>query len=153
VTYGVSHDEVAFAPSTAALPLTGSDPYLNDLLVGYCEEALAHRKRPTEALRSRVENAITPLLPHGKARADDVARALGMSQRSLSRHLASEGLTFAGILDELRLDLARHHLRDTRLSVSEIAWLLGFQEVSAFTHAFKRWTGQAPSETRRLVTG
>ena len=102
-----------------------------------------------EALRTRVENAITPLLPHGKARVGDVARALGMSQRSLSRHLSSDGQTFAGILDDLRLDLARHYLRDASLSVSEIAWLLGFQEVGAFTHAFKRWTGDTPSAMRR----
>jgi AraC-like DNA-binding protein len=149
VTYGAAHDEVAFKPSAAVLPITGADAYLNDLLVGYCEEALAHRARPTEALKTRVENAITPLLPHGKARVGDVARALGMSQRSLSRHLASEKLTFAAILDDLRLDLARHYLHDAGLSVSEIAWLLGFNEVSAFTHAFKRWTGCTPSETRR----
>jgi AraC-like DNA-binding protein len=149
VEYGAGHDEVAFTPAAAALPLTGADPYLNNLLVGYCEDALAHRARPTEALRTRVENAITLRLPHGKARVDDVARGLGTSQRSLSRRLASEGLTFAAILDELRLDLARHYLRDESLSVSEIAWLLGFQEVGAFTNAFKRWTGETPSAGRR----
>jgi hypothetical protein len=77
LTYGAAHDEVAFTPSAAVLPLTGADPYLNNLLVGYCEDALAHRARPMEALRTRVENAITPLLPHGRARAVEVARALG----------------------------------------------------------------------------
>jgi DNA-binding transcriptional ArsR family regulator len=117
VAYGASQDEVAFTPAAAALPLTGADPYLNNLLVGYCEDALAHRARPTEALRTRAENAITPLLPHGKARVGDVARALGMSQRSLSRHLSSDGQTFAAILDELRLDLARHYLRDEPIGV------------------------------------
>ena len=149
VAYGASHDEVAFPPPAGTLPLIGADPFLNDLLVGYCEEALSHHRRPMEALRTQVENAITPLLPHGKARIGDVARALGMSQRSLSRHLSSDGQTFAGILDDLRLDLARRYLGDPSLSVSEIAWLLGFQEVGAFTHAFKRWTGDTPSAVRR----
>ena len=57
----------------------------------------------------------------------------------MSRHLSSDEQTFGGILDDLRLDLARRYLNDPTLSVSEIAWLLGFQEVGAFTHAFKRW--------------
>ena len=68
VAYGASHDEVAFLPPAGTLPLIGADPFLNNLLVGYCEEALSHRRRPPEALRTQVENAITPLLPHGKAR-------------------------------------------------------------------------------------
>jgi len=62
---------------------------------------------------------------------------------------------FAGILDDLRLDLAHHYLRNASLSVSEIAWLLGFREFGAFTHAFKRWTNvcfrdlrQAPGTSR-----
>jgi AraC-like DNA-binding protein len=48
----------------------------------------------------------------------------------------------------LRADLAQRHLRDSDLSISQIAWLLGYQEVSAFTHAFKRWTGMTPREMR-----
>ena len=77
-----------------------------------------------------------------------MARKLGLSRRTLARRLAAEGLTFAGIVDQLRADLARHHLKDPILSVSEVAWLLGFQEVSAFTHACKRWTGLTPSQVR-----
>ncbi len=50
------------------------------------------------------------------------------------------------ILDELRSDLAKRHIKDKDLSISEIAWLVGYQEVSAFTHAFKRWTGRTPTE-------
>jgi AraC-like DNA-binding protein len=48
----------------------------------------------------------------------------------------------------MRSDLAVRHLRDATLSVSQVAWLLGFQEVSAFTTAFRRWTGQTPSQVR-----
>jgi len=53
------------------------------------------------------------------------------------------------VLDDLRADLAERYLDDPALSVSEIAWLLGFQEASAFTHAFKRWTCEAPTQRRR----
>jgi AraC-like DNA-binding protein len=148
IAFGAERDTVEFRPEAADLTLVRADPYLHDLLVGYCEKALAHRARPVDALRTRVENAAAPLLPHGKARASEVARQLGLSQRTLARRLAADGLTFAGILDELKADLARRYLQDPSLSISEIAWLLGFQEVSAFTHAFKRWTGIPPSQAR-----
>jgi AraC-like DNA-binding protein len=57
-------------------------------------------------------------------------------------------LTFAGILADLRVDLAKRHLTDEDLAISQIAWLLGYQEVSAFAHAFKRRTGKTPREAR-----
>ena len=69
-------------------------------------------------------------------------------RRTLARRLAAEGVTFTGILEEMRRDLARRYLGDTSLSVSQIAWLLGFQEISAFTGAFKRWTGATPTQVR-----
>jgi AraC-like DNA-binding protein len=148
VNFGEPGDELAFASDCADLAARGADPYLHELLVGYCEQALAHRNRPAEALRTRVENAISSLLPHGRARVEEIARTLGMSQRTLARRLAAEGLTFSQVLDAMRTDLADHYLRDATLSVSQVAWLLGFQEVSAFTLAFKRWTGQTPSQFR-----
>jgi AraC-like DNA-binding protein len=52
------------------------------------------------------------------------------------------------VLNRLRVDLARRHIADPALSISQIAWLLGYREVSAFTHAFKRWTGKTPREMR-----
>jgi len=59
-----------------------------------------------------------------------------------------EGHTFSEVLEKLRSDLAERYLTDESLSISKIAWLLGYQEVSAFTHAFKRWTGKTPREAR-----
>jgi AraC-like DNA-binding protein len=95
-----------------------------------------------------VENAIATLLPHGKARAKEIVREIGTSRRTLARKLASEGLTFSKISENLKADLARHHLEDSDLPISQIAWLLGYREVSAFTHAYKRWTGMTPSQSR-----
>ena len=79
---------------------------------------------------------------------DDVARSLGMSKRTLARKLSDEGLNFTEVLQQLRRDLAVRYLDDPKLHISKIAWLLGFNEVSAFTHAFKRWTGKTPSQMR-----
>jgi AraC-like DNA-binding protein len=92
--------------------------------------------------RTKVENTIASVLPHGKVLVEDVARSLGMSERTLARKLSDEGLNFTEILQELRRDLAVRYLDDRKLHVSKIAWLLGFRQVSAFTHAYKRWTGK-----------
>lgn len=151
VSFGAGEDKVVYPRDWEDQSIVGADPFLGELLVRYCEEALVHRARPPEALRTRIENAVTPVLPHGPVRAEVVARELGMGTRTMSRRLAAEGLTFSQVLDELRSDLARRYLEERTLPISQIAWLLGFQEVSAFTHAFKRWTGSTPTEARASV--
>src|SRR5215510_12577613 len=147
VTFGADADEIVFPGTAQQIPIIGADPYLNRILVRYCEEARAHRAA-TSTFRIKVENAIAPLLPHGKASAPEIARRLGMSPRTLGRQLAPEGLNFSTVLDRLRADLARRYLQDGGLSISKIAWMLGYGEVSAFNHAYKRWTGKTPRDTR-----
>jgi AraC-like DNA-binding protein len=78
----------------------------------------------------------------------EVAQRLGVTKRTLARRLASEGHTFGEALDGLRSDLATRYLHEKELPISEVAWLLGYKEISAFDHAFKRWTGKTPSQTR-----
>jgi AraC-like DNA-binding protein len=148
VEFGAATDELILNLDACELPLIHSDPYLNDLLLKYCDAALADRRDDTSQLRTKVENAISSLLPHGRVLVGDVARSLGMSERTLARKFSEEGLNFTEILQQLRRDLAVRYLDDRKLHVSKIAWLLGFHEVSAFTHAFKRWTGKTPREMR-----
>jgi AraC-like DNA-binding protein len=148
VEFGADTDELALKLDARDLPLIHSDPYLNDLLLNYCEAALADRRGDKSHLRTRVENAISSVLPHGRVLVEDVARSLGMSERTLARKLSDERLNFTEILQQLRRDLALRYLDDPKLHVSKIAWLLGFSQVSAFTHAYKRWTGKTPSEMR-----
>jgi AraC-like DNA-binding protein len=148
VAFGRNIDNVTFSASIRSLPIVQADPYLNDLLVRYCEEALADQ-RYHGLFGTSVENAIALLLPHGKARTSEVARKLGLTPRTLARRLASEKLTFAGILRNLRVGLANRHLADRELSISQIAWLLGYRGVSAFTNAYKHWTGNPPRAMRR----
>jgi AraC-like DNA-binding protein len=143
VEFGADKDEFALNLDARELPLLHADSYLN---VKYCEAALADRRDDMSQLRTRVENAISSLLPHGRVLVEDVARSMGMSTRTLARKLSDEGLNFT--LQQLRRDLAVRYLDDRKLHVSKIAWLLGFHEVSAFTHAFKRWTGKTPRELR-----
>jgi AraC-like DNA-binding protein len=152
IEFDAGVDQTTFPGAIKDLALVGSDPYLNNLLIASCEEALAQRATRSGNLRSDIENAIAPLLPHGKVSVAEISRRLGLSQRTLARRLAAEGLTFGKILDEMRADLAQRHVRDSGYSISQIAWLLGYQEASAFTHAFKRWTGRTPRAMRARDT-
>ncbi len=149
VEFGASRDEILFSRSAGNLRMVNADPHLNRLLVRMCEEALARRPRAADPFVARVENAMAPLLPHGNARAAEIAARLGLSQRTFARRLAEEGLTFSALLHRLRLDLAQRYLGSERLPVSKVAWLLGYREVGAFSHAFRRWTGESPSEFAR----
>jgi len=149
IEFGASADDVIFPVSIRNSHVVSADPYLNNLLTSYCEEALAHRKKSRGSFQSAVENTIAPLLPHGKATAADVARQLGLSQRTFARRLSSEGLTFSELLENMRSDLASRYLVEGDMGVSEVAWLLGYREVGSFSHAFRRWTGKTPREVLR----
>jgi AraC-like DNA-binding protein len=148
VKFAAAVDEVAFAPAIKNMPVVSADNYLNKFLTAYCEEALARRPTRRHSFRSRVEDAVVPLLPHGDAKLPTIARRLGLSERTLARRLATEGLNFSDVLESLKVDLARRYLADNDLSISQVAWLLGYLEASSFTHAFKRWTGMTPRQAR-----
>jgi AraC-like DNA-binding protein len=148
VEFGAGADELVFEGAVATLPVVSADPYLSRLLLRFSEEALRDRPRERGSFRTAVENAIVPELPHGEVQADRIARRLGMSRRTFARKLAAEGVTFSELLDRLRLDLARRYLSDSRRSISTVAWLLGYREASAFSRAFRRWTGHSPRAAR-----
>jgi AraC-like DNA-binding protein len=151
IEFNAECDEVVFDGGITGMPLVSADPYLNEILIAFGEEAMSRRQKTRGTFESKVENAVAPLLPHGRVGAGEIARRLGMSNRTFARQLASEGLTFTGLLETLRIELARTYLSDPALPISQIAWLLGYREVSAFTHAFKRWTGKTPSEMRSTL--
>jgi AraC-like DNA-binding protein len=151
VAFGGVTDQITFPFALQSVPLTTADPFLHAMLIAQCEDMHIDRQGPA-ALRASVENEIAPLLPHGKAQASEVARILGMSQRTLARRLTAERSSFTAILDEMKCDLAKRYLREADLPITTIAWLLGYQEASAFTHAFKRWTGKTPKQARIRIS-
>jgi AraC-like DNA-binding protein len=119
-------------------------------MVKSCEDAIAARPTNVSPFRTKVENTIAPLLPHGQAQAKIVAQKMNLSERTFARRLAAEGLSFSDILDQIRRDLAVAWL-EQQVRASDIAWRLGFQQPSAFSHACRRWTGKSPSEFRRAI--
>jgi AraC-like DNA-binding protein len=148
IDFAADSDEISFPARMGALPVVGADEHLNRLLLRYADEALDGRASRRPSVRSDVEDHVAKLLPHGRANALEIATRLGMSRRTLARALSAEGTEFSNVLETLRRALAERYLREKELPISEIAWLLGYRELSSFTHAFVRWTGLTPKAFR-----
>ncbi len=87
-------------------------------------------------------------LPSGEFSEKGIADALNVSVRGLQRKLKDEGTTFKQLVDNTRRDLALQYVKDSTVSINEMAYLLGYSEHANFSRAFKRWTGVAPSAAR-----
>ena len=87
-------------------------------------------------------------LIHGEPNLEKVALDLHMSPCTLSRRLKSHDITFTQLIDQVRYELAKHYIQQKNLPISEVAFLLGYSEVSAFSRAFKRWFGCTPRQLR-----
>jgi AraC-like DNA-binding protein len=127
---------------------------LNEGLFSYLErhaEALQSRVAAAASLATRVRELLAARIRQGEPDQAAIAQALAMSERTLQRRLQDEGMTFAQLLDEVRADLGRMYLADPKLAVFEVAFLLGYSEPSPFNRAFRRWTGQSPSEFRNRL--
>lgn len=140
-------NRLVFALSDAQRPFLTS----NDGLWAAFEPELRTRLVQLDAAVSvaqRVRSALLEALPAGSVEVHSVAEKLGMSRRSLQRHLETEGLTFTDVLQKTRYALAQHYLRSTDLPAAQIAFLLGFEESNSFFRAFRLWSGQTPEQVR-----
>jgi AraC-like DNA-binding protein len=109
-------------------------------------EQLAHLDKKDVVARCQAH--LLDQLCSGEISEDGMAEQLHMSRRTLQRKLAEVDLTYQKLVDDTRRDLAMRHLEDPRHSITDVTFLLGFSQQSAFTRAFKRWTGMSPSEYR-----
>ncbi|MDQ3918458.1 MAG: AraC family transcriptional regulator [Acidobacteriota bacterium] len=107
-------------------------------------DALLESLESSMSTRGHVESILTSILYTGEANMQAVAGRLGVSRQTLFRRLRAEGTTFERVLDELRHGLALRYLNRENASVQEVAYLLGYSDRAAFSHAFKRWTGSSP---------
>ncbi len=144
---GTSHS-VRFALADATRPfLTSNEP-----LWSAFEPGLRQRLADLDAAATtaqRVRAALLEGLPSGLVAIEDVAGKLALSRRTLQRRVEAEGTSFQQILNATREELARHYLENTTLPLSEVSFLLGFDEPNSFHRAFKAWTGRTPDQARR----
>ena len=129
-------------------PCVRADPALLAVLDRYAADRLA-RAPQTHTLADRVRTTLAEQLVGTEPGVARLAARLKMSVRTLNRTLEAEGTTYRALLDQLRYELATRHLADDRISIAEVAFLLGFSELSSFYRAFKRWTGRTPVEFRQ----
>jgi AraC-like DNA-binding protein len=131
-----------------ARPVAFSDETLSGYLDRLAEQL--HVSLGTErTVRDEVRRVLWAEMSDGVPDLDHVARLLGMSARTLQRRLREEGTTFAAVLAQFRREMAQPLLREGRLAVSEVAFLLGYEDPSSFQRAFRRWSGLSPRAFRR----
>jgi AraC-like DNA-binding protein len=148
VEFGRQANLIELSPTDLKAPIVEADKRLLDVLRSYCAEVLAKRREQPPSLIETVERLIIDRLSNGEARIDIVAKELGMSTRTLSRALARLDTSFNTVVATLRKELAFKYLKQSDLSLKEIAFLLGYMDFSSFNHAFKRWTGTTPKQAR-----
>jgi AraC-like DNA-binding protein len=148
VEFSAPADQFTLSNETLAIPLVTEDHHLLEALRPICEEAAKERKTVRGTLRSLVENEVQKVLHHGKANRQRVAKALGLSERTLSQGLAEEDTSFDHVVDRLRHSLALQYVKERHISLDQIAWLLGYEGTTSFNFAFARWTGRSASQVR-----
>lgn len=142
--------QVAFDVATLALPIPHANPALFPLFEQHAAALLA--QLPTNqplTLAERVRSEIVRQLKGELPTLTTVADQLCLGVRTLQLKLKEAGHTYQQLLDAVRSDLAQRHLREPHLSITDVAFLLGYSEPSVFVRSFKKWTGQTPGAFRR----
>ena len=148
VKFQQNRNRIILNRNDLALPLKTADDKLLRALKNLCNQAYKKRTSKAPALVSRIHQVAIELIPKGKGRAKDIATEIGMSERTMHRHLVKEGLSIASVLDNLKEDLALAYIKRDDLTLTQVAFLLGYADHSAFSTAFKRWTGKTPRQAR-----
>ena len=113
-----------------------------------CLEQLGSRPSQDDMLLDRIRTAVRMRLPEGCPSLKQIADELRAPVSVIHQDLSAAGLTYKEMVEEVRRDLALSYTRQQHLPLSEIAMLLGYSELSAFSRAFRRWTGAAPRDYR-----
>lgn len=145
--FGSDAYRIAFPLAWLALPVVQGDPSLRAWMDAAAESQLRSLDAPI-ASAAHVRRLVAQRVGHDAIGLDAIAAVLGMPPRTLQRRLREEGESFTALVDDVRAARARELLRDAHLDVTDIAYLLGFSEHSAFARAFKRWTGVSPQAFR-----
>jgi AraC-like DNA-binding protein len=155
VQFGADTHTACFDASLLAWPVPNADVSLYPVLQQHAERLLKEKLRAeTEGgMVALVRAAIVKNLERDRARLPLIAEELHITQRTLQRKLSEAGIGFQQLLDQVRHELALDYLKQKRLGIAEVAFLLGYREQSSFNHAFKDWTGMNPGAYREQVLG
>jgi AraC-like DNA-binding protein len=153
IRFAAPSDAIVFSAAQLSAPMPSADPALHEVLRRHADHLLSLVPE-TPSLIPRVREVLVELLKTASTDASTVAARLGMSRRTLTRHLEREKVTFSELLEQLRHELALSYLHKTDHDVQQIAFLLGYSLTAAFSRAFRRWEGKSPNEYRRsLIRG
>jgi AraC-like DNA-binding protein len=147
VRFGAAEDVLLFSADVMSLPLVESTPELGQQFEAYTA-ALVRRMASQSGLAERVREEIAQGLLTGSAGEEAVARRLALSVRTMHRRLDEADTSFRKIRDALLRERAEELLREGRVPIGEVSYLLGYGEPSNFHRAFRRWTGLTPTEWR-----
>ena len=153
VTFGRERNALFYRCSVYETPLPGANRYLCKVTTDHAERLLAALRDVSANWSDRVRGKVAARLASGRFGIDDIARALGLSRRTLQRRLDAEATVFSALVAEVQYRRALEHMSDRALSLGEIAVLAGFSEPGAFHRAFRRQAGCGPQEYRRLLGG
>ena len=146
IKFNADTDSITFPADAVDKRLPIGNPHLAALSDQYIATYLADLDKNN--IVQRVKGAIIEMLPSGGVSDEKVAKRLNMSTRSLQRKLQGAHTTFGKLLDEVRQEVAEHYIHDSNVSLSEIAFVLGYSEYSSFWRAYKRWKKVSPSDIR-----
>jgi AraC-like DNA-binding protein len=139
---------VVFSPHILARPMPAADFRLHAAM-RLCLQQLSERRGGRASVADQVRVAVRAKLPEGMPLLDDIASDLRLSLNAVQRELHRDGVTFKDLVESTRRDLALSYIQQRQLSLSEIALLLGYSELSAFSRAVRRWTGESPRALRK----
>ncbi len=147
IKFNADTDSITFPADAVDKRLPIGNSHLSTLSDQYIVTYLSELDKNN--IVQRVNGAIIEMLPSGGVSDEKVAERLNMSTRSLHRKLQGAHTTFGKLLDEVRREIAEHYIHDSKVSLMEIAFVLGYSEYSSFWRAYKRWTKTSPSDIRK----
>ncbi|MGH8457752.1 MAG: AraC family transcriptional regulator [Nevskiales bacterium] len=147
VAFGQSGNRIRFDQALLEHPLASANPTLARMAERQCEAILAAQCNRKNDLPAQIERLLIRQAGHFPSQ-DEVAGKLHMSPRNLRFQLQKQGTRYQAILSGVRRELSLHYLQSTNMTVDEIAYLLDYSDTASFTRAFRKWTGQSPTQAK-----
>lgn len=149
IRYGAQCNGLVLRSTDLDRPFPGHNAEFLDLVTPALSAALGEL-RAESTVGEQVKVVVKRTLASGRPEVADVARDLGMSERTLQRRITEEGTTFRALVTEARQELGRRLLSDSSIAIEEVACLLGYHDTSSFYRGFKEWEGMTPNRWRAL---